>query len=99
MDECDGLAPVKFIEYRSKSGIAKIYAFIIREQADAIQLEHIERISNLFERSLDVGEGQQRKRAKSSRIVADDFRKKDVDMSSKVRRQFWFGELQPWRGQ
>jgi hypothetical protein len=31
VDECDGPLPVQLIEYRRKSGVAKICAFIVRE--------------------------------------------------------------------
>src|SRR6266436_1630137 len=67
----DCLATIQFLEYRSECGVARVFAIIGREEADAICLDGVERIFDLSEAAVDIRKRHDREEPISPRIITD----------------------------
>ena len=55
MEIDDRFAPVELVEDRRIGGIARPGLAVAGQQADAVELQHVERIFDLAQAALDIG--------------------------------------------
>jgi hypothetical protein len=74
MHEHHRLAPIDLLEHRRESGIAQELAGITRHQSDAVELENIERVIDLGQAAIGVGQRDGGEHAEPAGIIADQLR-------------------------
>ena len=71
MNEYDRVAAIEFRVKLVLFGLAKVAVADMGEQADAFELERIERVFGLTDRGSDVGQRQDCKRAETMRMIGN----------------------------
>ena len=71
MEEDHGLAPVKLVEHRIKPAVAEVNAVVVGQQHDAVQPQRPERVVDLGQRGVGVGQRKARKAAEPAWVAAD----------------------------
>src|SRR5437016_6084379 len=66
------LAAVEFVEYGIEGGIARPFVPDTAQEADAIRLQGLKRIFELFQSAFYIGVRNVREKAKALPVVADD---------------------------
>ena len=69
MDEHLGLAPVELTEHGREDGIAEELAVIARHQADAVELQGVERVFDFLEAALSIRQRQRSEHAEAAGMV------------------------------
>jgi hypothetical protein len=63
------LAPIEFCHHRQKQGGAEPFVAVARHQADAVGLERVERIGDLLQAAVDIGQRHRCETAEASGMV------------------------------
>nr|ANO42000.1 hypothetical protein A8713_032580 [Streptomyces sp. SAT1] len=58
MDEDDGAAPVEVLPERFEARVAEVDAVVVALHGHAVGAQHVERVRDLRERAVHVGQGQ-----------------------------------------
>ena len=69
MDEDHGGAAVEFIEDRIEPLVAEIHAIEVGQHDDAVELEGVERVCDLLERTVNVGQRQAGEAAEATAML------------------------------
>jgi hypothetical protein len=91
------LAPVQFLKHRRKAGIAGIFAVVIREQADAVGLQLVERVGDLAQAALDIRERQACEQPEAAGMLLPHLRGVIVALSRQAPRAFGIAKPEPRR--
>ncbi len=78
MDEHHRLAAAELGKHLVEHRIAEVTATLVREQADTVQAQHIERVGHLLQRAIDVRQRQRGEPAEALRVVAHEARLKFI---------------------
>ncbi len=68
------LAPVELLEHRHEGRIAEIFAAVAGEQADAVGLEHVERVLDLAQAAFGIGQRNGGEQAEAAGMIAAQLR-------------------------
>ncbi|OIQ63139.1 hypothetical protein GALL_553220 [mine drainage metagenome] len=82
------LAPVEFFHHGQKGGIAEPLVVIVRQQADAVELEGVERVRDLLQAAVDVGERKHCETSEAARMVGDQLCGVFVALAHELARGF-----------
>src|SRR5271166_2422928 len=93
MDEEHCAATVEFVENRIEPLVAQVHAVEIGQHDDAVKLERVEGVSNLFERTVDIRKRQAGEAAKTAAMLSDSARGEFVDGSREQARVFVVAEV------
>ena len=67
----DGLAAVELVEHGREARIAEPSVAVTREQAEAVGFQRVERVFDLAQSSVDVGQRQHGEQAEAAFVIAD----------------------------
>ena len=89
----DDLAPVEFFHDRQEGGIAEPLVVIVRHQADAVELERVERVGDFLQAAVDVGEREHREAPEAAGMVGDQLCGVFVALAHQLARCFAGSEI------
>ena len=69
MDMNDGIALVELFHDRPECGVTEPRVVIACKKADAVGLERIVGVGDLFQRRIDIGQGHRREETKPGRMI------------------------------
>jgi hypothetical protein len=78
--------------------IAQILAVVVAQQPDAVELEHVQSVSDLGESSLDVGQRENGERAETRGMRPDDVARRLVDRARQIPNRRTAHERDAGRG-
>ena len=81
-----GLAPVQLLHQRGEQWVSEIVPLVARKHAGAIGVKRVERVFELLERALHVGQRQRGEEAKAPGVIADHFRREFIALARQASR-------------
>lgn len=70
MDIDDRAAAVQFVQDRRERGVTQPFAGVARQQADAVGAQGVQRMGDLGQAGVDLGQGQAGEQAEAAGMVA-----------------------------
>jgi hypothetical protein len=93
-----GAATVELLEHRRERRVTGVAPADVGQQHDPVEPDDVERVRELLERGVHVGQGQERERGEAARVLLDEPRVVLVDESREAARGLPLGEVQArWR--
>ena len=86
MNEEHRATTVEFVENRIEPLVTQVHAVEIGQHDDAVELERVECVGDLFERTVDIGKWQAGEAAKTAAMLPDGARGELVDRSCEDAR-------------
>ena len=93
-----GLPAVELGHHRRKGRIAEPLVAIAREEPDAVGLQRIERVADLFETALDVGQRQAGEKTEAPAVIKRHPRAVLVALAVELEAQLGRDDGEAWRG-
>ena len=94
----DGLAPVELFHHRQKRGIAEPFVAVARHQADTVGLQRIERIGDLLQAAVGIGQRNHRKTSEPAGMIRRELRRVIVALARQFSCGLAGGEIERRRG-